>query len=337
MKPAPFFADVADGPDDGQAWWLTADDGVNLRIGLWNQTAEKGTVLLFPGRTEYIEKYGRAATELAACGYATLVIDWRGQGLAGRLAEDAMSGHVLHFSDYQRDVAAMIEAAHKLDLPQPWHLLAHSMGGCIGLRAVLQGLPVQSCAFSAPMWGIQMAEALRPVAWSLSWAVRQFGMGHIYAPGTASDSYVLTEPFETNKLTTDPDMYQYMIDQTLAHPELGLGGPSLHWLHEALVETRALAGEPSPDLPCLTVLGSDEQIVDTARIHERIKGWPSAQLETIQSGRHEVLMETPEDRSYVFRKLCHFFSDTQKIHNDAVTNPASRAAADGQARLSQAS
>ena len=313
MQTAPLFSDVADGPDAGQAWWLTADDEVRLRVAVWARDAEKGTVLLFPGRTEYIEKYGRAARHLAECGYATMSIDWRGQGLADRLIDDPMSGHIHHFTDYQKDVQAMLAAAEDLQLPRPWHLLAHSMGGCIGLRAVMEGLPVASCVFSGPMWGIHIAGALRPLAWSLSWSGRQLGMGHVYAPGTASEAYVLAEPFETNKLTCDPEMYQYMIDQVLAHPELGLGGPSLHWLHEALRETRELATRPSPNLPCLTFMGADEEIVDTARVYQRMANWPGGRLEVINGGRHEVLMEGALIRDRIFAQCCRLF--------DAASNP----------------
>ena len=38
---------------------------------------------------------------------------------------------------------------------RPLHLLAHSMGGCIGLRAVIEGMPVAACVFTGPMWGIK--------------------------------------------------------------------------------------------------------------------------------------------------------------------------------------
>ncbi|HMB14482.1 MAG TPA: alpha/beta hydrolase, partial [Roseovarius sp.] len=81
MDTAPFFADVAEGPEGGAAWWIRARDDVRLRVGLWNREAPRGTVLLWPGRTEYIEKYGRAAARFASGGYATFAIDWRGQGL----------------------------------------------------------------------------------------------------------------------------------------------------------------------------------------------------------------------------------------------------------------
>ena len=307
MERAPFFADIDDGPEGGAAWWLTADDGLRIRLGVWSKEAAKGTVLLFPGRTEYIEKYGRAAHDFAQRGYATLAVDWRGQGLADRILDDPMSGHVMHFTDYQRDVTAVMAAAKALDLPRPWHLLGHSMGGCIGLRAAMDGLPIASCAFSGPMWGIRMASSLRPLAWSLSWGSRRLGVGHLYAPGTAPDNYVLTEPFETNKLTCDRGMYDYMIAQAHAHPELGLGGPSLRWLHEALKETRSLARRPSPNLPCLTVLGSDEDIVDVDRIYDRMNRWPGSALEIINGGRHEVMMDSTAMRCHVFDKIGAFY------------------------------
>jgi lysophospholipase len=305
---APFFDEMSDGPGGGRAWWAETEDGTRIRLGLWRPEGARGTVFLFPGRTEYIEKYGRAARDLAAHGLATFTIDWRGQGLADRLVDDAMAGHVMHFTDYQHDVRAMLAAAEELDLPRPWHLLGHSMGGCIGLRAAMEGMPVASCVFSGPMWGIRIADALRPVAWSLSWTSKRLGMGHRYAPGTAGGNYVLTEPFETNKLTRDREMYDYMTRHLTDQPELGLGGPSLHWLHEALMETRALARLPSPDLPCLTIMGSDEDIVDVPRIRQRMADWPGGRLEVIEGGRHEVMMDDPETRAAVFGLMGEFFA-----------------------------
>ncbi|MAU52426.1 MAG: lysophospholipase [Roseovarius sp.] len=324
MDPAPLFAEVADGPGDGAAFWLRAADGVRLRAGLWHRAGPCGTVLLFPGRTEYVEKYGRAARQLAGHGYATLVIDWRGQGLADRLTGDAMTGHVHHFPDYQHDVAALVAAAHRLDLPRPWHLLAHSMGGCIGLRALMEGLDVASAVFSGPMWGIRMGAALRPFAWSLAWSMRQLGLGHLYAPSTGAEHYVLSEPFETNKLTNDREMWDHMVRQLRAHPELGIGGPSLRWLHEALVEMRALARRPSPALPCLTILGSDEDIVETRPIHDRMAAWPGGRLEIVPGGRHETLMDTPAMQARLFGLICAFFAEAAAERRADVTGPAAQ-------------
>ena len=91
---APFFRDIADGPGTGRAIWVHAEDGVRLRLGYWPLEGAKGTVLIMPGRTEYVEKYGRVARELAARGYAAVALDWRGQGLADRLGRVPSVGHV---------------------------------------------------------------------------------------------------------------------------------------------------------------------------------------------------------------------------------------------------
>ncbi|MFX0541427.1 alpha/beta hydrolase [Roseovarius sp. S4756] len=307
MKEAPLLEDIADGPPGGRAVWATAADGVRIRVAHWPREEACGTVLLFPGRTEFIEKYGPAARDLGARGYGVAAIDWRGQGLSDRLTGDTLTGHVGSFAEYGHDVAAMAGIAEALDLPRPWHLLAHSMGGAIGLRAVMEGLPVATCAFTAPMWGIRLRAALRPVAWSLGWASGHIGLGTRYAPSTGPDSYVLSAPFETNDLTRDAEMLEQMRAQLTSHPELALGGPSLRWLFAALHECRRLHALPSPALPCLTFLGSEERIVDTARIEARIARWPEARLERLEGALHEPMMDRPETREAIWTMLDAFW------------------------------
>ena len=309
MESAPFFSTIADGPEDGAAWWLNTEDGVRIRVGLWNRDAPSGTVLLFPGRTEYIEKYGRTARLLADRGLATLAIDWRGQGIADRLVEDPATGHVHWFSDYQHDVQAMVAAARALALPEPFYLMAHSMGGCIGLRALHEGLPVKAACFTGPMWGIRLAPATRPAAWAMAWGGKLLGLGHVYAPGTSATSYVSTAPFDDNLLTTDPDMWAYMKAQLDAHPELLLGGPSLRWLHEALRECRELERMASPPHPAIAFLGGNERIVDSDAIHTRMEAWSNGRLELIDGGEHEVLMDTPATQSHILDTALAFFAD----------------------------
>ena len=82
MELAPFDHALAEGPESARAYWITAADGVRLRVAVWPKDNARGTIVLFPGRTEYVEKYGRVAEELTAAGYAVTAIDWRGQGRA---------------------------------------------------------------------------------------------------------------------------------------------------------------------------------------------------------------------------------------------------------------
>lgn len=309
LSPAPFFDDVAGGAIAGVAHWATCDDGVRIRVGHWVPNSDvRGTILMFPGRTEYIEKYNDTAQIFAARGYAMLAIDWRGQGLADRLLDDGRIGHVEHFPDYQRDVTAAVKAAEALNLPKPWHLIGHSMGGCIGLRAVIEDLPVTSCAFTGPMWGIFMSRLVRPVGILAAYWGTALGMGNRLMPSTKTDGYVATQAFEGNALTNDAATYKMMQEQLAAHPELSLGGPSTRWMREALAEMNHLATLPSPDLPCLTFLGTEEKITDKKRIHDRMAVWPRGTLDIVQGAEHEILMESPHMRDHAIEQLDQHFT-----------------------------
>ena len=304
---APFFDDVDDGPDGGRAWWIRGADGVRIRAGVWPREGARGTVLLFPGRTEYVAKYGRAARDLGARGYATLAIDWRGQGIADRATDLPLKGHVDDFADYQVDVAGVVALARRLDLPRPWHLIGHSMGGCIGLRALHEGLPVASAAFTGPMWGLLIPRAMRPFAWGLALGASRLGMGHAYAPGTVRDAFVLIKPFAGNTLTRDRDMYAYMLRQTRAHMDVALAGPTMTWVLEALRDTARMARMTPPDVPCLTFVGDNERIVDVPAIEAMMAKWPNGRLVVVPNGEHEVMMDTPNLRRWLFDEMAAHF------------------------------
>ena len=311
---APWFGDVAQVPGAADApvpssLWIKASDGIRLRVAHWPATGTaKGSVILLPGRTEYVEKYAPVAQELQSRGYATLTIDWRGQGLSDRLLPDVMSGHITDFSEYQRDLDAMLALAAAEGLPRPWHLMSHSMGGCIALRAISRRLPFETAVFSAPMWGIAMAAWLRPAAQVISSTARLFGQHYRYTPSTNRHCYMVSAPFAGNLLTSDLEMFNWMRAQVTAHPELALGGPSLAWLRAALRECAALTQQASPVLPCLTVQGTAERIVDTLAIRQRMSRWHGGRFELFTGAEHEVMMETPATRARFFDLCCETFN-----------------------------
>ena len=304
---APFHRALAEGPE-GEARWIWAADGVRLRAVRWGPGRARGTVLVFPGRAEYAEKYGRVAAELVAGGHAVLAVDWRGQGLSDRLRPERALGHVERFADYQLDVAALAGHARGLGLPEPWFLLSHSMGGTIGLRALLEGLPVKAAAFSSPMWGLRMTAAQRPVAWSVSSVSRALALGYRLAPRQEATPSVLACDFAGNALTSDGETWDWLRAQVTAVPELALGGPSLHWLNEALREMRRLMAGPAPDVPALALVGSEEAVVDPARIRRRLADWPGARLVTLPGARHELLMERPVLRGRALAEILGHFA-----------------------------
>jgi lysophospholipase len=305
VTPAPFHAAIADAPAGVTSVWLQAG-GARIRVAWW-KVGEKGTVFLLPGRTECIEKYGRAIGDLVRRGYSVITVDWRGQGLADRPLADPLSGHVGDFAEYQEDLDAMLAEADRAGLPGPRFLMAHSMGGCIGLRALVRGLPFRAAVFSAPMWGIAMAAWLRPVSWLVTTLAPPFGLAHRYAPTTGSEIYLLQAPFDGNVLTSDREMWAYMRQQVSEVPQLALAGPSLAWFGAALRECAALAALPSPALPAICALGTAEKVVDVPPVHLRMAGWANGQLDLYPGAEHEIMMETVAVRTRFFDRAVALF------------------------------
>ena len=241
---APFHADVADAPPPARVVWLTAHDGVRLRAALWGRGAQP-LVAICPGRTEMIEKYGPTVTDLNAQGFDVAVIDWRGQGLSDRLCDPPLRGDVPDFADYQKDLRAYWAWLDGVST-RTRHILAHSMGGCIALRALVDGLPARSVAFSAPMWGLTLPAAPMAAVAPLTALLRLAGQDTREVPGAGPEFELWNFPFERNELTRDPDRYAWAQAQLRAHPELRLGAPSMRWLAAALREMAALDALPSP-------------------------------------------------------------------------------------------
>ena len=310
MERAPFHRDLALGPEAVDAVWLRADDGIRVRAALW-PGGDKGTVFLFPGRSEYLEKYGRTAQAIQERGYTSLAIDWRGQGMADRLLRDPGIGHVKKFLDYQRDAAAFLAFAEARELPKPWFLLGHSMGGCIGLRTLLGEHPFRAAGFSAPMWGVRIAPKMTAIAHILPILATRLGLGGKRTPTTGRPSYMLEAPFEGNLLTTDPDMWAYIVAQARAEERFRLGGPSLTWLAEAMSETRALVRAPRPDLPTYAAVGTLEKIVVADTVETVMATWTRGDFDWIEGAEHELLMERPEIRGAFLDKVVGVFEASE--------------------------
>lgn len=307
MSDAPLYNDLAQGPEGGRAFFVRAKDDTRIRFALW-QGGGRGLALVFPGRTECLEKYGRKAGKLAERGFSVAVIDWRGQGLSDRLNDSTEVGHVNHFADYQRDVEAMLSHPEIKAISGPRVLFAHSMGGCIGLRTVTERQDIAAAVFSAPMWGLNLPGLNKLMAPLMANIGTSLGFGKKPLPGQPKGFYLTREPFEGNNLTHDQDHWDYMREQIVQQPALALGPPSFRWLKEALAEISYLSAAPVPALPTLSFLGSEETIVSPPAIRQHMARFPDGMLHEISGSRHEIWMETPERLSQSWDSIDRFLT-----------------------------
>lgn len=310
------LAETPDLPPGGLAWdetlELEAADGVRLRGALWhgpgNGVGSRGLVLLLSGRTEFLEKGTLPAAELVARGFTVASLDWRGQGHSQRLTDSPLKGHVDRFTDFHHDLEALIAHPAVAQLPGPCLILAHSMGGAIGLGAVVRGqVAPTAMILSGPMLGIAMHPVMRPLSQATLGVARLIGKMDSWPPfGPVNKPYVFTG-FEGNMLTGDRELFEWMEAALRRDPTLQLATPTLGWLDGAFTEMAWLAEQGPLACPALCLLGSREQVVepDAVRAGAARLG---ADLVEIEGARHEVLNEAEPMRSQVWAAIDHFLS-----------------------------
>jgi lysophospholipase len=290
-------------PSHAVAGYFKGDRGIRLRFARWEptRTPVRGTVCVFGGRTEFIEKYFEVIADLRRRGFTVATMDWRGQGGSERLLSNPHKGHVRSFSDFDRDLAAFMTQVVLPDCPPPYIALAHSMGGNILLRnASLKSSWFSRMVLSAPM--IEIAEktlgSSQAVARVYAETIAGIGLGAIYVPwGTDEPSDLC--PFENNELTNDRERYERNRALVQAAPQLALGSPTVGWLRAALRSVARLTAPDYPlkiEVPLLLFAAGQDTVVSTTAIEEfgvRLKVGTHVLL---PQAKHEILQETPEVR-----------------------------------------
>ena len=149
----------------------------------------------------------------------------------------------------------------------------------------------------------------RPLTYVIPPVARLLNRENVFAPGTKPTSYVIDTGFAENMLTTDPETYGWLGEHAASAPEFSLGGPSVQWVGSATRELDRLFAAARPDVPSLTFVGTDEQIVSTEAIQKYHAAWPSGTLRIVDGARHEVMMEAPHMRLQFMEGLLEFYAE----------------------------
>ncbi len=284
-------------PEGAEEHWLEGRGGVRVRTLTAPSTtgAARGSVLVAPGRTEFIEKYFETIQELQARGFDVFCIDWRGQGLSGRETEDGLKGHFSTFDDPVNDLATAVRLLSD-KLPRPHIVLSHSMGGAIVLRAMqTRRLEVEGAVFVAPMWGIAN---LGNFGKSYVRFINSLGGGHLYAPGV--EKRWKRENFKRNPVTHDKERHARCQGLIAEEPRLAMAGPTVGWVAAAADATEGFlqpSGLAHLRMPITIVTAAQELLVDN-KTHDAVAAMlPSATHVTISGAKHEILMETDDIRA----------------------------------------
>ena len=288
-------------PTGARAGVIAGFDGLELRYGVWDPTAggSRGTVCLFGGRGEFIEKYFETIGDLRRRGFHVATMDWRGQGGSGRLLKNPRKGHVEDFSHFDRDLEVFMKDVVLPDCPPPYFALAHSMGGNILLRASCK----PNCWFErivavAPMLHLSDLPFSLSTTSTIIEGAMFLGMGDAYIFGGGDESWE-SEPFEDNELTTSESRFarnKAVLDHA---PEIGIGAPTIGWLHAAL-QSMAFTGSidfpATVHVPTLMFAAGYDSVVDGRAIEELAAQLKAGSQIVIEGARHEILQERDEPR-----------------------------------------
>ncbi len=300
-------------PDGAVSGTLKTSDGVSLRFARWSPPpGRKGTICLFQGRAEYIEKYYETVRDLRARGFAVATLDWRGQGLSDRALRNPRKGYVRNFDKYQLDLEIFINEVVLPDCPPPVFALAHSMGATVLMRAAHAGHRwFDRMVLLAPMIalpGMRRSTATRTLVRSM----RLMGLGSSYVPG--GDASVMQQrPFVGNLLTSDPVRYARNVAVLEAEPALAIGWPTVAWTDSAFRVMRELSEPGYPARirqPILIIAAGQDAIVSTPAIDEFAVRLRAGSHLIVPGARHELLMEQDRFRSQALAAFDAFVPGT---------------------------
>ncbi|MEM8798195.1 MAG: alpha/beta fold hydrolase [Pseudomonadota bacterium] len=335
-------------PDGAIVASLTTSDRKTLRYALFpperpednakgKPFEPRGTICLFQGRTEFIEKYFDVIRELQARGFYVATLDWRGQGLSHRRFKNRFRGHIKSFDQYELDLEAFTQRVIET-CPPPYCALAHSMGAHILLRSADEGGPgafFSRMILTAPMLhlapemlpGLHQLRKSTPAfgrrivpQWPARWLtgmLRAMGLGGFYPPGGSNR---IDFEFETNPLTSDPVRFETMMSMMSAHPDLTIGSPTIAWVNAACRSMRKIldpAFAPSVKVPMLIVASGADKIVSTPAIQLFAPKLRVGRHVVIPGARHEIMFERDELRLQFWAAFDAYITHSEHLNEKA--------------------
>jgi len=299
-------------PEGAVLAMLKTPDGVRLRTARWAPPpGRKGTVCLFHGRTEFIEKYFETVRDLRERGFAVATLDWRGQGLSDRLLSDRNKGHIRNFAQYDTDLETFMREIVLPDCPPPYFALCHSTGSAVLLRAAARGERwFDRMVFTAPL--IRLARTpfgrLTP---AIARTLRLLGFGTMQLRGQRA--VASTQPFAGNILTSDPVRYARTAAVLEAEPDLVVGGPTIAWVDSAFRVMKDFNEIGYPDRirqPILIVAAGRDRITSTPAIENFATHLRAGSHLIIPGSLHEIMMEQDSYRQQFWAAFDAFVPGT---------------------------
>jgi alpha-beta hydrolase superfamily lysophospholipase len=262
---------------------------LRLHYRTWEVDRPRAALIVVHGLFEHGRRYEEFAETMASYGFSTFVVDLRGHG-----ASEGRRGHVPRFDVLLQDLDRFrreVQGLVPVDLPL--FLVAHSLGGLIGLRyleeydvpftgAVLTS-PWLGTAVEVPRWQILAATVLNRVLPAFPFPFR----------------------LDASLLTHDPERAADYADDPQIHSTIT---PRLFVETSSAIEIALRRGD-RVDIPVLFLIAGDDRVVDAARSEAFARSLPTEHvtIDVLEDHYHEVLQEI--GRSAVMAEIRDWIND----------------------------
>ena len=274
-------------------------DGASIRYATIPSEEASYGILLLNGRSEWIEKYATLPDKLElGPRFLWATMDHRGQG-----GSEGERAHVASYDDFAQDAAEVARLAFG---SRPYAIIAHSMGGLIGIYgSLMQHLHPKVTFLCSPLLGLKTPMPMI-VARSLARIVASTRLG-LLPIGSSSDR---RQAFAGNILTSSYEGFKNVLTSPYAH-----AAPSFGWVNATFAALDALA---RPDLlkglpcPVRILVGATEEVVDAAAYAPWVRLATQHSAQTVEwkrlgMGRHELLNEVESIERLVLGDIKSWF------------------------------
>jgi len=305
LKDSTYSQKIEEFYDRGKEAFFIGKADVQIYYRIFEQPSTEKAILISSGRTEAAIKYKELIFDLFKNGYSIYIHDHRGQGLSGRMTEDPEMGYIDTFQYYIDDMKYFYEHYLKPKSYKKTYLLAHSMGGAIGITYIEQNPnDFNAAAFSSPMLG------LKPPICNIVKVLD--GDKPKYAIGESEYKDDKTT-FQGNTLTGSELRYDRMIDAFAKVPKARLGGATYTWIHKSCQQFEYLFSNIDRiNTPFILFSAENEQIV-YPYAHQKFvtaakKIGKDCMVYEVENAQHELLIEKDEQRIATINEALDFYS-----------------------------
>ena len=290
-------------------------DGGRLRWGRLPVPRARAQCVLVGGFGEFIEKHFETIRDLAARHVEVWCLDWRGQGHSSRPRVLPTRPRARDFDRDADDLAAFATA--KLTRLLPRLLIAHSMGGAIGLVSLARYPELFDAAIlSSPMIGLRIGGVPPMLLRCITAPLRAMGLGLCFIPGVQKWSSSRSHTPDRSRVSADAQRCAVTHAWVSANPSLHTGGVTYTWLDSAL----ALIGRiqlpgflAHIHTPVLLGVSERDLVVSSAAQRDAARLLPDCTLVELSEAKHDPFLEREKIRDEWLRQIKDFLFERLEL------------------------